>query len=361
MNYRKWDFFPDNEKRFGIVTRVELRPNGLEANTVAKNITVECPTPEIFQVTDTPGKRSDAWLLNTKKNFGDIKHSILELEPKFKGRDVYIVGSGISAAKYGALLEDVKNGVIIAVNNGIRHVPGPYRENVYFGCMDWLGANAWLKDLNIEEIKAILCTITSRDVWYAHGSHGRHWREVYWFANQCSLVANKFLAEHNIMLPQIDAGFSVIYSILHTLWLLQPRSIVFIGVEGCYTDGFQYAGVPVQWKENHPWAVKKDIFGRPVISDIVYEMTRDLIVGLAYFLRVGGIRLINAAQCGTLSEELPVPVQLKLPNGQDVVKEINSDIFEQRRLVDVINELEQTPVNIGKTKEFVENSSNECR
>lgn len=342
MDFRKWDFFPNDSERLGIVTAINADKNGSEFCTIARNVTQERSNPELFRVSSPPGKRSDAWLKNTQENLGDIMHSIQELKPRFEGKDVYIVGAGISAAKYGALLENVNDGIIIAVNDGIRHVPNPYRDNVFFGCMDWLGQKRWLDGLNIEAMRAILCTITARDVWRAHGSHGRHWQESYWFANQCSYEANEFLAQHNKTLPVLDAGFSVIYSILHGLWLWKPRTIVFLGVEGCYTEGFQYQGVPAEWKNGHKWKVLPDISGKPVLSDVIYETTRDLIVGAAYFLRTAGIRLVNAAQCGTLSQELPVPVELTLPDGRQVVRDIKSDIFEQRRLIDVIKELEKT-------------------
>lgn len=351
MQYRKWDFFPGNEERYGIVTNVYNEPGGRQRCTTARNVTIECQAPELFNVLHVKGQRADAWLRNTQENFGDIIHSILELKQHVEGRDVYIVGAGVSAAKYASLLEEVKNGVIIAANNGIRYLRNPYRDNVYFCCMDWMGRGEWLEGLNIENMKAILCTVTNRSVWRSHGAHGRHWKESYWFANQCSFEANEFLAKNGINLPVLDAGFSVLYSVLHGLWLLRPRSIVFIGVDGCYIDGFQYPGVPVEWKPNHKWEVLRDINGKPVISDEVYRITRDLIVGMAYFLRTAGIRMINAAQMGTLGETLPVPATITSPDGKQFITDIRQDVFEQRRLADVIDELENSPVGAIDKKE----------
>ena len=250
----------------------------------------------------------DVWKSNFKVHEPAIKRGANELfadeDGTKKPNDVIIVGCGPSIKDLK--LERKEGYTIITTNSALQYIDPAvvdYHMVLDYECRDW-----WF-DGDIGHIP-LICSVFCNPVVLTK------FEKVYHYGN---LKTDGFEEESEKSFPLgvLFQGQSVLYSAFHMAYKMGAKRIIFVGADGCYTNGQVHdkEAIPVERLDNI--YLKEDINGSVVMTERMYEGIADNISASAKLLKTSSpdVKVINATGCGIMKEFMEIMDLEEVYNG----------------------------------------------
>lgn len=279
-----------------LVVDIQKKMIQQELGVLTPDITRPLPKDLLNKMHDHAGQlvledqKTCRWNMSLNKT--QIRKSINSLKGSAKGKTAYIVGNGPSLKQNGHLLKEIRKGVVIAINGSTHIVKNPD----YFFSIDFVGREHWV-DCDLTKTTAILSPYVPPFI--ANGK----FKDKRWFP---FTVGREIIEDTRRLFPKFDTlqqGFSGTFPAVHFAYYLGCETIVFVGQDLAFTDGYMHSEDIEKTKFNAQWDYIPTVTLRGEVALTVskFILTRNMIAGLCYWLLKAGIKVINATEDGILA------------------------------------------------------------
>jgi hypothetical protein len=233
--------------------------------------------------------------LNYTANKGCIRESADTVE---KEKVAWLVDDGPALRKNIEHIGRIGTGAVVGVNGTARLIATEQMK--YLFCNDC--------PVNGEEFPRKLPeTIGVFDVAVDPAAHGLGLKREVWFVPVEVGTFYETVLRDFPDVARLEEGPGVVFAALGWIVrILRAKTIVLVGIDCAFTDSWRRFEEPLEFDREEEYLVAADIRGRAVMTNGKNLETAEWLTAAFWFLREGGVRVINASEGGLLRDFVEV-------------------------------------------------------